>query len=51
MGHAGGGPSGATEPLDNAGHDADGTFETTGTHEYVCIPHETLGMIGTITVE
>jgi len=27
------------------------TFEATGTHEYVCIPHEGAGMTGTITVE
>jgi plastocyanin len=27
------------------------TFETTGTHEYFCIPHEVAGMVGTVTVE
>jgi plastocyanin len=27
------------------------TFETTGTHEYVCVPHEAAGMVGTIVVE
>jgi plastocyanin len=27
------------------------TFETTGTHEYFCIPHEAAGMVGTVTVE
>ncbi|MFB6299500.1 MAG: plastocyanin/azurin family copper-binding protein [Halobacteriales archaeon] len=27
------------------------TFETTGTHEYFCIPHETVGMVGTVTVQ
>ncbi|MEF8902012.1 MAG: DUF5059 domain-containing protein [Halovenus sp.] len=27
------------------------TFDTTGTHEYVCIPHEAAGMIGSVTVE
>jgi plastocyanin len=27
------------------------TFETTGTHEYVCIPHEPADMTGSITVE
>lgn len=26
-------------------------FETTGSYEYFCIPHENIGMIGTITVE
>jgi plastocyanin len=27
------------------------TFETTGTYEYFCIPHESVGMVGTITVQ
>mgnify|MGYP005851412537 CR=1 FL=1 len=27
------------------------TFETTGTHEYFCTPHEAAGMVGSITVE
>jgi len=27
------------------------TFETTGTHDYLCIPHEAAGMVGTVTVE
>ena len=27
------------------------TFETTGTHEYSCIPHEAAGMVGSVTVE
>ena len=27
------------------------TFETAGTYEYFCIPHETAGMKGTVTVE
>lgn len=27
------------------------SFETTGTHEYVCIPHERAGMTGTVVVE
>ena len=27
------------------------TFETTGTHEYYCIPHEAAGMIGKVIVE
>jgi plastocyanin len=27
------------------------TFETTGTHEYFCIPHEAAGMVGTVVVE
>ena len=27
------------------------TFETPGTYEYYCIPHEMNGMVGTVTVE
>ncbi|WP_128905482.1 DUF5059 domain-containing protein [Halorubrum amylolyticum] len=27
------------------------TFETTGTHEYFCVPHEAAGMVGKIVVE
>lgn len=27
------------------------TFETSGTHEYYCIPHEGAGMTGTVDVE
>jgi len=27
------------------------TFETTGTHEYLCIPHEAAGMVGEVVVE
>lgn len=27
------------------------TFEVAGTYEYVCIPHESSGMTGTVTVE
>ncbi len=34
-----------------SGHSYVHTFETTGTHPYVCIPHEAAGMTGTITVE
>ena len=29
----------------------DHTFDITGTYEYVCIPHESSGMTGTVTVE
>ncbi|MDP6452804.1 MAG: cupredoxin domain-containing protein [SAR202 cluster bacterium] len=29
----------------------DFTFDTPGTYEVICIPHEALGMVGTITVE
>jgi plastocyanin len=27
------------------------TFETTGTHEYFCVPHEAAGMVGSVIVE
>ena len=27
------------------------TFDTAGTYEYFCIPHESAGMVGTIQVE
>jgi len=27
------------------------TFETPGTHEYFCVPHEAAGMVGTVVVE
>jgi len=27
------------------------TFETTGTHEYLCVPHEAAGMVGSVVVE
>jgi plastocyanin len=27
------------------------TFETAGTHEYFCVPHEAAGMVGTVVVE
>ena len=27
------------------------TFETTGEHAYVCIPHEAAGMEGTVVVD
>ena len=34
-----------------SGHSYVHTFETTGTHEYFCIPHEAAGMVGTVVVE
>ena len=34
-----------------SGHYFTHTFETTGTHQYVCIPHEAAGMNGSVTVE
>jgi len=34
-----------------AGESYEHTFETAGTYEYFCIPHEASGMLGTIQVE
>jgi plastocyanin len=34
----------------DAGQSYSYIFSTPGTYRYVCIPHEMLGMIGTITV-
>ncbi|GAB7013488.1 hypothetical protein JCM18549_17590 [Halolamina salina] len=34
----------------DAGHEYSHTFDTTGSYEYVCTPHESAGMIGTIEV-
>ncbi|QKY18836.1 halocyanin [Halolamina sp. CBA1230] len=34
----------------NAGHEYSHTFTTTGTYEYVCTPHESAGMVGSIEV-
>jgi len=39
------------QPIEDAGFEYEHTFETTGTYEYVCEPHESQGMTGTITVE
>lgn len=39
------------EPIENDGFSTEFTFETPGTYEYVCEPHETLGMVGTVVVE
>lgn len=41
-------PAGAFVPR---GETYDHTFEVAGQYEYVCIPHDDLGMTGTITVE
>jgi plastocyanin len=35
----------------DSGHSYSHTFDTTGTYEYVCTPHESAGMVGSITVE
>ena len=37
--------------IENAGYEYEHTFETPGTYEYVCEPHESAGMVGSITVE
>jgi plastocyanin len=44
--------TGSTEETGNVpgGESWSHTFETEGTHEYFCIPHETGGMIGEIEV-
>jgi plastocyanin len=34
----------------DAGHEYSHTFSTTGSYEYVCTPHESAGMIGSIEV-
>ncbi|QKY18871.1 halocyanin [Halolamina sp. CBA1230] len=34
----------------NAGHEYSHTFNTTGTYDYVCTPHESAGMVGAIEV-
>ncbi len=39
------------QPIEDAGFEYEHTFETTGTYEYVCEPHQSQGMTGTITVE
>jgi len=42
---------GAGEGAVQSGQSYVRTFETTGTHEYVCIPHEAAGMVGSVVVE
>jgi plastocyanin len=44
------GTEGGAEALYDTGHEYGHTFETTGTYEYVCAPHKTAGMVGTIEV-
>ena len=34
-----------------AGHTYSHTFDTEGTYEYICTPHQAAGMVGSITVE
>ncbi|MGB9963598.1 plastocyanin/azurin family copper-binding protein [Halobacterium sp. CBA1126] len=38
------------EPLEDSGFTYEHTFETEGTYEYICTPHASLGMEGTIEV-
>ncbi|UPV73511.1 plastocyanin/azurin family copper-binding protein [Halorussus limi] len=45
------GTDGAPSKTYNTGHEYSHTFETTGTYEYYCQPHETAGMVGTVTVQ
>jgi plastocyanin len=35
----------------DSGHSYSHTFDTTGTYEYVCTPHESAGMVASLTVE
>ncbi|WP_135851441.1 plastocyanin/azurin family copper-binding protein [Halorussus salinus] len=46
-----GGTEGGASQTYNTGHEYSHTFETTGTYEYVCQPHATAGMVGSITVQ
>jgi plastocyanin len=39
-----------SEILSEQGATYEHTFETTGTYDYFCIPHKTLGMVGRIVV-
>lgn len=39
-----------SETLSEQGATYEHTFETTGTYDYFCIPHKTLGMVGRIVV-
>ena len=39
-----------SETLSEQGSTYEHTFETTGTYDYFCIPHKTLGMVGRIVV-
>jgi plastocyanin len=38
------------EPIENTGFTYEHTFETLGTYEYYCAPHESAGMVATIEV-
>ena len=45
------GTAGSPETLYDTGHVHEHTFETPGTYEYHCEPHEATGMTGRIVVE
>jgi plastocyanin len=45
-----GGPSWNTGQFSEEGAFRNVTFETSGTHDYYCIPHKQLGMVGRIVV-
>jgi len=40
-----------SELVDEEGHTFERTFDSTGTYEYVCTPHESMGMKGAVVVE
>ncbi|WP_267639932.1 plastocyanin/azurin family copper-binding protein [Haloarchaeobius amylolyticus] len=42
---------GGHEPIENTGFEYEYTFDVPGTYEYVCEPHEALGMVGELVVE
>ncbi|AEN07210.1 blue (type 1) copper domain protein [halophilic archaeon DL31] len=44
------GSDGAPNTTYNTGHEYSHTFETLGTYEYVCTPHASAGMVGSIEV-
>lgn len=44
------GTEGGASQLYDSGHEYSHTFETLGTYEYVCTPHASAGMVGSIEV-
>ena len=45
------GTEGGESQTYDSGHEYEFTFETAGTYEYVCAPHRSAGMTGSVTVE
>jgi len=45
------GTEGGDSETYNTGHEYSHTFEVEGTYEYYCTPHESAGMVGSITVQ